>query len=379
MFALLAVFATQATIVYADKIDGTTADKAFLHLGSARDVDEAGRYYFNIDGVTFSTWVNADGDLVVYSDVIPGEEGDMKVETDYSIAEGRAGPTPRVTDLVYGKKGYLDGSIMGIMGEADRLRIPSLPKNRLNYPAISSRLDATTTHPTLIDRVLTNKMLMAGNKLGSVNEPGNQGANWTNIQPGSKAYLTGSTGSRFSSLSELPDLTHNVYHTHSDANALHWRPETQSGFAIDYNGSNNQAGHYSWGDERLGKGSILQLLLRFPRPEPKLQVTKTSDFATKTANLGDVITYTYEIKNAGFTYIENISISDDHRAEGSFEESITDRTEEGNVTTDKHLKGDSVNTDKTNGVWDQLGPGDVLTVTTTYKVTEADIIAYGTE
>ena len=71
VFVLSAVFATQATIGYADRIDGTTKDKAFLHLGSARDVTTAGQYFFNIGGVAFSTWVNADGDLVVYSDVIP--------------------------------------------------------------------------------------------------------------------------------------------------------------------------------------------------------------------------------------------------------------------------------------------------------------------
>ncbi len=370
VFALSAVFATQATIGYADRIDGTTADKAFLHLGSARDVETAGQYYFNIDGVTFTTWVNADGDLVVYSDVIPQNE-------NVSIADGKKGSTPRVTDLVYGKKGLLNGSIMEKMSAADRLRLTSIPKDR-DGNNIASRLDATTDDSTLINRVLENKMLMAGNKLGSVNEPGNDPDNWTNIQPGSKAYLTGSTGSRFSSLSELPDLTHNVYHTHGDKNALHWRPETQSGFAVDFNGPDDRSGGgvFSYGDEYLQIGSILQLLLRFPRPEPQLQVTKTRDFATETANLGDVITYTYKIENAGVTYIENISISDDHRSKGSFS---NPNIETATVTKDEHHTGDSVNTNTSNGTWDQLGPGDVLTVTTTYKVTEADIIAYGAE
>ena len=114
----------------------------------------------------------------------------------------------------------------------------------------------------------------------------------------------------------------------------------------------------------------------FHDQSPSFRLQKTSDFATTTANLGDDITYTYEIKNAGVTYIENISINDDHRSKGSFTDP---NNETATVTTDAHHTGDSVNTNSSNGTWDQLGPGDVLTVTTTYKVTEADIIAYGTE
>ena len=288
MFALSAVFATQATIGYADRIDGTTADKAFLHLGSARDVTTAGQYYFNIDGVTFSTWVNADGDLVVYSDVIPQNE-----DVSASISDGKKGSTPRVTGLEYGKKGYLDSSIMGIMDDADRLRITSLPKTNAGNDR-PSRLDATTTHSTLINRILNNQTLGRGSGDNTIQ------SSWTGT---GAAYMKNST---CSSGNRNKPLAAHVFHACGNANALHWYPEGQSGFAVDFNGPDNRSGGgvFSYGDEYLRKGSILQLLLRFPRPEPQLQVTKTSDFATTTANLGDDITYTYEIKNAGVTYIE---------------------------------------------------------------------------
>jgi uncharacterized repeat protein (TIGR01451 family) len=360
VFALSVLFGTQATIGYANRIDGTTADKACLHLGSARDVTTAGQFFFNIDGVAFSTWVNADGDLVVYSDVIPQNE-------TVSIADGKFGPTPRVMDLGYGKKGYLDSSIMGIMDDADRLRITSLPKTNAGNDR-PSRLDATTTHSTLINRILNNQTLGRGSGDNTIQ------SRWTGT---GAAYMKNST---CNSSNRNKSLEKHVFHACGNANALHWYPEGQSGFAVDFNGPNNRTGdgiHTNiFHDEYLQIGSILQLLLRFPRPEPKIQVTKTSDFAAKTANLGDEITYTYEIKNAGFTYIENISISDDHRSKGSF---TNPNIETATVTTDANHTGDSVNTNSTNGIWDQLGPGDVLTVTTTYKVTEADIIAYGSE
>jgi uncharacterized repeat protein (TIGR01451 family) len=99
---------------------------------------------------------------------------------------------------------------------------------------------------------------------------------------------------------------------------------------------------------------------------PQLTISKTpSTFGP--VPVSTVVTYTYTVTNAGNVAMTGVSVSDVHNGSGVF-------TGPGNETllTDVAPLGDS--TDATiNGSWDTLAPGDVLTFTATYTVTQNDV------
>lgn len=101
---------------------------------------------------------------------------------------------------------------------------------------------------------------------------------------------------------------------------------------------------------------------------PDLTVTKAADDATD-VNLNQTITYTFTVTNSGNQTITNISVADVHGGSGA--PPIPDP--ESAVLTDNVPLGDSDNTNSGNGVWDNLAPGDVLTITANYIVTQSDI------
>lgn len=100
-----------------------------------------------------------------------------------------------------------------------------------------------------------------------------------------------------------------------------------------------------------------------------IQVAKTADI-TSGAGAGDTITYTYTITNTGTVSISGISISDTINGDGTFTLASIDTA----TPTDNGTLGDTSNaTNPTDGLWDILGPGDVLTLTATYVVTQNDV------
>ncbi|MEX0278782.1 MAG: hypothetical protein AB3N19_14780 [Ruegeria sp.] len=99
---------------------------------------------------------------------------------------------------------------------------------------------------------------------------------------------------------------------------------------------------------------------------PELTVTKTADDTTDVI-VGQVITYSYEVENTGNQTITNISASDAHGGSGPAPVPGSET-----LTTDVVPLGDSTD-GGVNGTWDTLAPGDIVTFTATYTVTQNDV------
>jgi trimeric autotransporter adhesin len=102
---------------------------------------------------------------------------------------------------------------------------------------------------------------------------------------------------------------------------------------------------------------------------PALTLLKTATPAGP-VNAGQVITYTFRVTNSGNTPLNNIVVN-----ETAFTGLGTPHPIPGNesLLTDNAPTGDSTNGVANDGVWATLGPGDVITMTGTYTVMQADI------
>ena len=101
-------------------------------------------------------------------------------------------------------------------------------------------------------------------------------------------------------------------------------------------------------------------------PSPSLSMTKVAGNPGP-YGLGDVVTYTYTVTNDGDVNINDVAISDTHNGSDP-------APTPGNETllTDAGTQGDS--TDATvDGTWDVLAPGDIVTFTGTYTITQTDV------
>ena len=100
---------------------------------------------------------------------------------------------------------------------------------------------------------------------------------------------------------------------------------------------------------------------------PSLLVTKTPSI-TSGAIAGQVITYTYTVKNDGNVTISNISLNDVHNAAGSAPVPASEI-----LSTDMAPLNDSTDAITTDAIWDSLAPGDTITFTATYTVEQSDV------
>ncbi|MGI9402064.1 MAG: DUF7507 domain-containing protein [Rhizobiaceae bacterium] len=100
---------------------------------------------------------------------------------------------------------------------------------------------------------------------------------------------------------------------------------------------------------------------------PSLDVTKTADDTTSVV-AGQLITYTYVVTNDGNQTISNISLSDAHGGSGPAPVPGNEA-----LTGDVSPAGDSSDGTTNNGVWDSLAPGDSVTFTATYTITQTDV------
>ena len=100
---------------------------------------------------------------------------------------------------------------------------------------------------------------------------------------------------------------------------------------------------------------------------PKLVVTKV---ATPNSNVsaGTTVTYTYTVQNSGNQTLTNVSLDDVHSGSGPTPVPINET-----LTTDAGITNDSTDATSNDGVWSTLAPGDVITLTSTYIVTQSDV------
>lgn len=100
---------------------------------------------------------------------------------------------------------------------------------------------------------------------------------------------------------------------------------------------------------------------------PDLVITKLAD-QTVNVPVGTLLTYTYTVTNTGNVPISNIQLIDIHNGSNP---APTPSGE--NLTNDNGVIGDSSDNTPNDGIWDSLAPGDVITFTGTYSVTQNDV------
>ena len=100
---------------------------------------------------------------------------------------------------------------------------------------------------------------------------------------------------------------------------------------------------------------------------PAMLVTKTASPNTN-LSVGQMITYTYTVKNTGNVSLKNISLNDVHNAIGAAPVPGSEM-----VTSDVPPLNDSTDATPGDGVWSSLAPGDTITFTATYTVQQSDV------
>ncbi len=98
-----------------------------------------------------------------------------------------------------------------------------------------------------------------------------------------------------------------------------------------------------------------------------LAVTKTPS-VTSGVRAGDVVTYTYVVTNTGNQTVTAISMSDAHDGSGAPPVPGSEQ-----LSADLRSLGDSTDLTANDGVWDVLAPGDSVTFTATYTITQTDV------
>ncbi len=99
---------------------------------------------------------------------------------------------------------------------------------------------------------------------------------------------------------------------------------------------------------------------------PSITVTKTASTDTNVP-VGVSVTYTYVVANTGNQFISNITLDEAHGGSGA-----TPVPTNETLSTDNGVINDS-NDASVDGSWDSLAPGDEITFTATYIVTQNDI------
>jgi len=100
---------------------------------------------------------------------------------------------------------------------------------------------------------------------------------------------------------------------------------------------------------------------------PSLTVTKVADQTVNVA-AGVTVTYTYTVVNNGNQFISNISLSDSHNGSGSAPVPGNEA-----IAVDNGVQNDSDTGIPNDGIWQTLAPGDEITFTATYIVTQNDV------
>lgn len=119
--------------------------------------------------------------------------------------------------------------------------------------------------------------------------------------------------------------------------------------------------------------------------DPDIAVVKTatiggSPVPATGAEVGDIITYTYTVQNTGNVVLTDVELEDNHNSAAGVTQLVVDSC---SVTTDATVTSgaDTLNENDTtivvnagaNDTLSTFGPDDVVTCTSTYTVTQADV------
>ncbi|WP_159478410.1 hypothetical protein [Chryseobacterium sp. 18068] len=165
----------------------------FTSLEQARaNVKTAGVYYFNLSGNTFSTYVDANGYVLI--------------GVDYSDSGNVSLPTSSALGLVKATngRGLLSTAALTGLGTIERIRISSNSTS-------AGGLDITSADATLIARIKANQTLHKGLVDNTLN------STWTGTNAG---FLTGASCNAASGTT----LNVNIVHTCGNTTGMHWIP-----------------------------------------------------------------------------------------------------------------------------------------------------------
>ncbi|MEP3050744.1 MAG: hypothetical protein ABJP48_13355 [Erythrobacter sp.] len=113
-------------------------------------------------------------------------------------------------------------------------------------------------------------------------------------------------------------------------------------------------------------GTDYTCIIENEAPNPVLAMTKVAD-DDALVTVDQIVTYTYTVTNNGNVAVAGVTVNDVHNGSGPAPTPI------GETLTDNGTTGDSTDATPNDGVWDNLAPGDVVTFTGTYTVTQTDI------
>ncbi|MGH1387796.1 DUF7507 domain-containing protein, partial [Kordia sp.] len=165
-----------------------TSNNPFTSLGQARNVTNAGVYFFNLNGNTFSTYVD--------------DSGYVQIAIDFGNGSGNL---PQGTALTNASRGILSPSILATLTDAASIRISHSGGN----------LDVTTSNASLLSRITTNTTLHQGTADNAIND------DWTGNQ--ASALTVNATCSSTSGTG----LHQNIVHVCGVGGAgFHWIPST---------------------------------------------------------------------------------------------------------------------------------------------------------
>ncbi len=133
------------------------------------------------------------------------------------------------------------------------------------------------------------------------------------------------------------------------------------------NGILVSAGTYTYEIVMNNFNNIDLASLDFAAVQANLQVVKSSDKSGPVV-LGETITYSYLVKNAGNVAVGNATVNDVHNGYGVFPVPGGET-----LFLDQPPLGDSSDATPSNTVWTSLGPGDTVKFTSSYIVTQQDI------
>jgi len=104
-----------------------------------------------------------------------------------------------------------------------------------------------------------------------------------------------------------------------------------------------------------------------PAANPELTVTKVA-IPDADVEVGQTVTYQYEVTNTGDVTLTDIDLSDVHGGSGSFPDPGSEM-----LISDAVPTGDSIDPGGANGIWETLAPGDIVRFTSSYVVTQEDV------